>query len=216
MPNKVYFKPSLLPTGMLEIAVELDDLDGTPVHLQWLEPDESAKTLGILMPPCSNRKAQLVVMKGKAKAWADQIQPSFLHRYDVLPLLRTTIQKTLEYPMALTFFSQQEWDQILSPVLRVTLPKAGICRNFSRAMVDAPIELQGVGVPCPYSLQVTKQLDVLLHHPANETKTGAFLEAVIQAHQLETGTSYGLFQQVYANTFILASDTWAKRTWSEP
>ncbi|CAJ1963599.1 unnamed protein product [Cylindrotheca closterium] len=56
---------------------------------------------------------------------------------------------------------------------------------------------------------------MLLRHPANQTKTGAFLEAVLQAHQLETGTSYGLFQQVYANTSILASDTWAKRTWSE-
>ncbi|CAJ1933467.1 unnamed protein product [Cylindrotheca closterium] len=65
------FKPSLLPTGMSEIAVELDDLDGTSVHLKWLEADESAKTLGILMSPCSNSKAQLVVMQGKAKAWAD-------------------------------------------------------------------------------------------------------------------------------------------------
>ncbi|CAJ1927568.1 unnamed protein product [Cylindrotheca closterium] len=164
----------------------------------------------------SNRqKAQLAVMQGKAKAWADQFQPSFLHRYDVLPLLCTTIQKTLEYPMALTFFSQQEWDQILSPVLRAALPKAGICRNFPCAMVYAPIALQGVGVPHPYGLQVIKHLDMLLCHLANQTKTGAFLEAVLQAHQLETGTSYGLFQQVYSNTSILASDTWAKRTWSE-
>ncbi|CAJ1934788.1 unnamed protein product, partial [Cylindrotheca closterium] len=209
------FKPSLLPTGMSETAVELDALDGTPVHLQWLEPDELAKTLGILMSPCSNRKAQLAVMQGKAKAWADQIQPSFLHRYVVLPLLCTTIQKTLEYPMALTFFSQQEWDQLLSPVLRAALPKAGICRNFPCAMVYAPIALQGVGVPHPYGLQVIKHLDMLLCHPANKTKTGAFLEAILQAHQLETGTSYGIFQQVYANTSILASDTWAKRTWSE-
>ncbi|CAJ1960593.1 unnamed protein product [Cylindrotheca closterium] len=197
------------------IAVELDDLDGTSVHLKWLEADELAKTLGILMSPCSNSKAQLVVMQGKAKAWADQIQPSFLQQYDVLPLLCTTIQKTLEYPMALTFFSPQEWDQILSPVLRASLPKAGICRNFPRAMVYAPIALQGVGVPHPYGLQVIKHLDMLLRHPANQTKTGAFLEAVLQAHQLKTGTSYGLFQQVYSNTSILASDMWAKRTWSE-
>ncbi|CAJ1963618.1 unnamed protein product [Cylindrotheca closterium] len=65
------FKPSLLPTGSSEIAVELDDLDGTSVHLKWLEADKSAKTLGILMSPCPNRKAQLAVMQGKAKAWVD-------------------------------------------------------------------------------------------------------------------------------------------------
>ncbi|CAJ1934912.1 unnamed protein product [Cylindrotheca closterium] len=74
-------KPSLLSTGMSEIAVELDNLDGTPVHLQWLEPDESAKTLGILMSPCSNRKAQRVVMKGKAKAWAIQCPSSPTHHH---------------------------------------------------------------------------------------------------------------------------------------
>ncbi|CAJ1959753.1 unnamed protein product [Cylindrotheca closterium] len=79
--------------------------------------------------------------------------------------------------MALTFFSQQEWDKILSPVLRAAVPKAGICRNFPRAMVYAPIALQGVGVPHPYGLQVIKHLDMLLRHPANQTKTGAFLEA---------------------------------------
>ncbi|CAJ1932027.1 unnamed protein product, partial [Cylindrotheca closterium] len=165
------FKASLLPTGTSAIAVELDDLDGTPVHLQWLEPDKLAKTLGIPMSPCSNRKAQLVVMQGKAKAWADQIQPSFLHRYDVLPLLCITIQKTLEYPMALNFFSPQEWNKILSSVLRAALPEAGICRHFPRAMVYAPIALQGVGVPHPYGLQVIKHLDMLLRHPANQTKT---------------------------------------------
>ncbi|CAJ1929622.1 unnamed protein product [Cylindrotheca closterium] len=209
------FKPPLLPAGMSEIAVELDDFDGTPVHLQWLEPHKLAKTLGILMSLCLYRKVQLVVMKGKAKAWADQIQPSFPHQYNVLPLFCTTIQKTLEYPMALTSFSQQKWDQIQSPVLRAALPKAGICRNFPRAMVYAPIALQGVGVPHPYGLQVIKHVDMLLCHPANKTKMGAFLEAVLQAHQLETGTFYGLFQQVYATTSILASDMWAKRTWSE-
>ncbi|CAJ1938407.1 unnamed protein product [Cylindrotheca closterium] len=89
------------------------------------------------------------------------------------------------------------------------------CRNFPCAMVSAPIALQGVGVPHPYDLQVIKHVDMLLRHPANKTKTGGFLEAVLQAHQLETGTSYGLFQQVYTNTSILASDKWAKRTWSE-
>ncbi|CAJ1951475.1 unnamed protein product, partial [Cylindrotheca closterium] len=36
-----------------------------------------------------------------------------------------------------------------------------------------------------------------------------------EEHQLETGTSFGLFQQDYSNTAILASDTWLKRVWKE-
>ncbi|CAJ1938447.1 unnamed protein product [Cylindrotheca closterium] len=41
------------------------------------------------------------------------------------------------------------------------------------------------------------------------------MEAAVQEHQLETGTSFGLFQQDYSNTAILASDTWLKRVWKE-
>ncbi|CAJ1970459.1 unnamed protein product [Cylindrotheca closterium] len=50
---------------------------------------------------------------------------------------------------------------------------------------------------------------------ANRTKTGDYMEANFQAHQLETGTSFGLLQQVYTNMAILASDTWMKRVWHE-
>ncbi|CAJ1954229.1 unnamed protein product [Cylindrotheca closterium] len=47
------------------------------------------------------------------------------------------------------------------------------------------------------------------------TKTGAYMDANLQAHQLETGTSFGLLQQDYQNTSILASDTWLKWVWKE-
>ena len=50
---------------------------------------------------------------------------------------------------------------------------------------------------------------------SNRTKTGNYMEANLQAHQLETGTSFGILQQVYHNTAILASDTWMKRVWRE-
>ncbi|CAJ1951587.1 unnamed protein product [Cylindrotheca closterium] len=50
---------------------------------------------------------------------------------------------------------------------------------------------------------------------ANRTKTGNYMEANFQAHPLETGTSFGILQQVDNNTAILASDTWMKRVWHE-
>ncbi|CAJ1939883.1 unnamed protein product [Cylindrotheca closterium] len=56
---------------------------------------------------------------------------------------------------------------------------------------------------------------MLLRHMSNRTKTGAYMDANIQAHQLETGTSFGIIQQVYSNTAISASDTWLKRVWKD-
>ena len=117
--------------------------------------------------------------------------------------------------MALTTFTSKQWEQVLSKTLMVVLPKAGICRSFPRAVVYAPIKRQGVGVPHPYGLQMTKHLDMLMRHMVNHTKTCSFLLSALESHQLETGTSYGLFQQEFCNTAILTTDTWLKRVWRE-
>lgn len=115
--------------------------------------------------------------------------------------------KSLGYPMALTTLDQESWRKILSPVLQVCLPKAGFVSSFPQRFILAPLSLQGAGIPHPFAEQVCAHLDMLLRHPANRSKTNTYLDANIQAHQLETGTSFGIFQQTYENTAILTSDT---------
>ena len=195
------------------IRLVTPDLDGKPVPLPWLEPDQSERTLGVMMAPLSRPDIQLAILKEKASKWASTVKSGRLLPYDVLPLLKSTIMKSVEYPMALTTFTAKQWEKLMSPVLMTLLPKAGICRSFPRAVVYAPLRFQGLGIPHPFAVQMTKHLDMLLRHPANRTATASFLEANVQAHQLETGTSFGIFQQVYDNTAILASDTWVKRVW---
>ena len=56
---------------------------------------------------------------------------------------------------------------------------------------------------------------MLLRHPANGTTTATFLDGCLQGHLLETGTEFGLFQQCYDNTAILATNTWMKRVWKD-
>ncbi|CAJ1963068.1 unnamed protein product [Cylindrotheca closterium] len=126
-----------------------------------------------------------------------------------------SVMKSLEYLMTLLTLEAATWVDIMSPVLQVCLPKAGICRSFPRDMVLAPLKFQGLGIPHPFGSQVSKHIETLLRHSTNRTKTGAYLEAALQEHQLETGTSFGIFQQDYCNTAVLASDTWIKRVWKE-
>ncbi|CAJ1938403.1 unnamed protein product [Cylindrotheca closterium] len=138
------------------------------------------------------------------------VRPNLLHKYNLLPLIKFAIMKKLEYPMALTTLDAQQWTEILSTVLQVCLPKAGVCRNFRWAVVFAPLSYQGLGLPHPFGCQVFKHLKISLRHMANRTKTGDYMEANFQAHQLETGTSFGILQQVYNKTAILAFDMWMK------
>ena len=202
---------SMLPDFQLHIPGLTGDLEPLP----RLEPNHSERTLGVMLAPLENQQAQIAHLKAKAVEWAEELRPDNLHRYDVIPLIKTTIMKSLEYPMALTTFDEKTWLSILSPILQVCLPKAGICRSFPRAVVLAPLQLQGLGIPHPSGLQIFHHLEMLLRHSANKTKTNTYLDAVIQAHQLETGTSYGLLQQDYQNTAILTSETWLKRVWKE-
>ena len=105
-------------------------LSGATEPLRRLEPDDSKRTLGVMLAPLENHKAHEDQLITKAKEWAEKLRPHLLHKYDVLPLIRSTIMKKLEYPMALTTLDAQQWTDIMSPVLQVCLPKAGVCRNF--------------------------------------------------------------------------------------
>lgn len=196
-------------------ALLTQNLDGSLVALRQLEPDHAEKTLGVMMSPDDNGRAEYEYLAEKTRVWAEKVRSGRLLKYDVLPLLRTTIMKSVEYPMALTTFSQSEWFQILSPALLTCLPKAGVCRFFKRLAVFSPLRYQGLGLPHPYVTQVLHHLQTILKHLSISTQALPYLRAVLEGHRLESGTSYELFQQDYQNTAILASDTWVKKVWKE-
>ena len=196
-------------------ALQLEGLTGQQESLRRLQPDEAERTLGVLMAPLETGAPQLAALKAVAKDWADTLRPQCVAAYDIFPMIRTTVMKSLEYPMPLTTFSQKEWLAIVSPILVRCLPKAGVCRSFKRLVVLAPLRYQGLGIPNPFSLQVFHHLSMLLRHSVNSTQTGSYLRSTLESHQLETGSSFGLFQQQFDNTGILASDTWVKRVWRE-
>ncbi|CAJ1963917.1 unnamed protein product, partial [Cylindrotheca closterium] len=176
---------------------------------------EAERTLGVMMAPLETGTAQHLALREKAKNWAAKFLPQHLLCYDVLPLLKATALKTLEYMMPLSTLGGSDWVSIMSPFLQAILHKAGVCRSFPRVVVFAPLKYQGLGIPHPFALQVFHLLSVLMRHLASRTKTGQYLEANLQSHQLETGTSFPLLQQEPTNTGILASETWLKRVWIE-
>ena len=193
--------------------VHIKDSTNETVNLVRLQPNQTEKTLGIKMAPQYNKNDQQKALMDKAVSWAMTVKHGSLLPADSLPLMQTTILKSLEYSTPLIHLSLKEWEKIMSPILQVALPKAGICRTFPRDVVYGPQRFQGLGVPHPLGTQLIRQIDMMLRHPANRTTTTGYLEACLQSHQLATGTSYGLLQQDYSNTAILASDTWLKRTW---
>ena len=151
----------------------------------------------------------------KSKSWAETVRTGFLHHNDVLSVLRTTIQKTLDYPMSVIHLTKVQWETVMSPILRVALPKSGVCRNFPRAVTFGPTKFQGMGVDHPYATQVESHVVACMRHGNSESLTGKFLQQDLESHQLELGLPVGVFQNHFDLTGGLASNTWIKRVWEE-
>ena len=204
--------------GVGDMPGELTMVDptGKRVQLDRMEPAQAQKTLGVMMAPdISDDSAQYAKLAKATSDWSGNVAKGFTLQRDILPMVSTTILKTLQYPMALTTFTVDRWTKLMAPVLRVCLPRAGVCRSFPRVAVYAPLKFQGLGIPHPFGLQVTSHLETLMRHGTNQTQTGKYLAAALEAHQLEIGLPVGLFQQHFSNTGILCSNTWLKQLWSE-
>ncbi|CAJ1956966.1 unnamed protein product [Cylindrotheca closterium] len=154
--------------------------------LRRLEPDDSERTLGVMLSP-------LEITMHRRHSWSLKLK-SGPNSFGLTCYTSTT---TLCHR-----FSRCAY---LSQVFAATSP----------LVVFAPVDYQGLGVPHPFGKQVYKHLEMILRHMLGDTKTGAYMDANLQAHQLEIGTSFGLLQQDYQNTSILASDIWLKRVWKE-
>lgn len=99
-------------------SILTQNLDGTLVPLHQLEPNQAEKTtLGVMMSPNDDGKAGYAFLLKKTKSWAETVRSGLLKKYNILPMVKTTIMKTIEYPMALTSFTEKQWKQIMSSVL---------------------------------------------------------------------------------------------------
>lgn len=122
------------------LMIKIYGLKGTLEPLKMLDPSDAQRTLGVMMSPLENHAAQFKFVTDKACEWAETVRVGYLKCYDVFPLIRTTTLKSLEYPSALSTLSYSKWSLVMSPVLQVCLPKAGVCRSFPRTMVFAPLK----------------------------------------------------------------------------
>ena len=125
-------------------------INGERVVLTRLNPDVAQETLGVMQAMDGNNKAEILHLRGKAEEFADAIRTGFLKKNDAWYALNSTILKTMEYPMAVTTIKEQEWNHIMVPILKASLPRSGIERNFPRDVLYGPKRMQGFGILHPW------------------------------------------------------------------
>jgi hypothetical protein len=98
-------------------SISLRNHAGDRVELERLEVTEARKTLGVKTAPTGDNTAQFEHMLEASQKWAAQIKASNLRQMDAWLAPRSTIWKTLEYPLTCTTLTEKQCEQIMRPAM---------------------------------------------------------------------------------------------------
>jgi hypothetical protein len=74
------------------------------------------------------------------------------------------------------------------PLLSFVLLRLGVCRNFPRAIIFAPLAWFGMGIKHLFTMQEITQLKELIHHISTQSVTGQLYSASWELLHIELGS----------------------------
>jgi len=104
--------------------------EGPPETIECLEVAEARKTLGIWSQPDGLMTDEVNTLKSKALKRADVVHTKRTNPTKAWYSVNHTITKMIECPLAATFISKKEVQDIMRPILQAALPKAHIQKHF--------------------------------------------------------------------------------------
>ena len=177
------------------------------------EPDHPEVTLGINLAADGNSEGVSSYLKEKVDEFIGHLRGTRLDRNDVWKALETTILKTLRYPMTATTLSKPQWETIMTPLIKATLPRAGYVRSFPHSVLYGPTEQQGLGIQHPWLLQELIHLETCI----SELNTDSFLQESIHNNWEDLRLSLGypgkLHEAPYERLKECVPHTWLKTVW---
>ena len=121
--------------------------------------------------------------------------------------------KKIEYCLPALNLSKSQCDELMRPILKAALPKAGYNRNFPKEVIHGPTSLLGADIHHPYTTQLISHLDILLRHGGQDTITGQLLTGHLETTKLELGLPRPLFGQDFGIFGQLATKTSLNGLW---
>ena len=119
-------------------SIQMRDVSDERVTLTRLEPHEARETLGFFMAMDGSEQEQTTQLRSKTKDFANSLRISPLSRSEVWLAWKTSLERTLVYPMVAATLSKGQWNQVMNPLLnllKVMLPRLGVNCNFPRELV---------------------------------------------------------------------------------
>jgi hypothetical protein len=193
--------------------LQVHDPTGTTKPLKQLEPWDAERTLGVRLAPDGNMDTQFEWMASTARSWADKVHIGQLPRHLTWQAWKTTILKTLEYPLPSTTLSRAQCSKLNSIMAQAALPHCGIVRSFPRDLLHAPLKTGGLNIPDLYVEQgIAHVLKLIRYSKSARHPTGLLLRQTCEALKMELGTN-GFLLSNPLHLLPLATNGWIKATW---
>jgi hypothetical protein len=194
-------------------SLSVNDISGEHKVIRRVEVDTAEETLGIFLAPSGSMDGEIEKLKRKVADWIQQLSSSKLTRPEMWTAAQTTIWRTLAYPLPAINLSRQQWEKILSPLLKFVLPNIGICRSFPQFLVFAPVENFGLGFLHLFTLQEITRIKDLIFHTVNHTTTGKLGLSSLEILHIELGSFAPLDNLPFTTWSSLITPSLIKSTW---
>jgi hypothetical protein len=152
-------------------------------------------------------------MQDMATKWADAMRSGRISRQEAWIAITSTIWKSLLYPLSATNLSKVKCEQIMAPILKYGLPAIGVCRNFPRSMVFAPIKYTGLGFQHLHTMQEIARLKEIIQHTFRRTITGQLYRTSMELLYIEIGSTRDLHKLSFSTMSSLTTDSLVKSSW---
>jgi hypothetical protein len=146
-----------------------------------LEPSEARETLGVFVSMHGNWRRQLDVLIAKAQLFAEYLRTSKPDRNTTWYVFFTSFMKSLEYPMEAACLSKADWDEVMGPLLGITLQLCRMASTFPRDLLYTSLQFQDLGARHPFYQQMISHLAMLIAETSNDKSiSGRLLQGVAE------------------------------------
>ena len=190
------------------------DKDKKTWILPNLPPTKAKEMLGVFLSPDGNEEDQLNHLSEKAQKWMEFVRVGGLDWSSCWIALKTTIWKSLEYPLPATTFSKDQISTITGPLYKAVLPRCGYAASFPRDVLHGPREFQGLGLDNLHDKQYIRHIKDILDYSHKDSTSSELLRLALEATKLEAGIGGPLFLCKLKVPYFNTTNSWVAKTWA--
>jgi hypothetical protein len=181
------------------------------VEISECRADSGQLALGVAFSPTSATDDEVHRLNTKIAHWVEQVRTGHLTRQEAWHCLQTTVMKTINYCLPASVLSKKDFETIMTPLLRIGLPKAGICRTMARSVVFGSVSHQGLGIQNPFWMQGIYKLYLLLDR--SQEMTQQLIDVSWAKMVTETGLGPDFWTYDVKDALLLATPGWIRTLW---